>query len=95
MGNFQEAMEHIAKGLAILVMEGMGDQLKALVPPPPKRAYNLKDAAEYCGIGKSTLHDYKKKGRIETHLVGNRPKYYVEDLDKLLAEMGRNNKKAC
>lgn len=87
MDKLQEAMGLIAKGLALMIMEGMGDQLKQLAPPPAKRAYTLKEGATYCGIGKSTLHAYKKAGRIETHMVGNRPKYFAEDLDKLLAEL--------
>lgn len=86
MGNFQEAMEHIAKGLAILVMEGMGEQMKSLAPQA-SGAFNLKDGAKYIGIGKSTLHKYMKAGRIKTHMVGGRPKYYREDLDQLLREL--------
>ena len=85
MDKFREAMEHFAKGFALLVMEGMGDQLKTVAPGPS--AFTLKDGAKHIGIGKSTLHKYMKAGRIKTHTVGGRPKYLREDLDKLLAEI--------
>ena len=85
MDKFREAMEHIAKGLALLVIEGMGEQLKTVASGPT--AFTLKDGAKHIGIGKSTLHKYMKNGRIKTHMVGGRPKYLREDLDKLLAEI--------
>lgn len=86
MDKYREALEHIAKGLAILVMEAAGEQLKAAAPVGPS-AFNLKDGAKHIGIGKSTLHKYMKAGRIKTYVVGGRPKYFREDLDKLLSEI--------
>jgi hypothetical protein len=85
MDNFSKAMEHFAKGLALMVLEGMTD-VNGTVKHIPA-AFDLNSAADYIGIGKTSLLQYRDAGRIRTYEVGGRPKYYREDLDKLLREI--------
>jgi hypothetical protein len=89
MDNFSKAMEHFAKGLALMVLEGMTDVTGTVKHIPA--AFDLQSAADYIGVGKTSLGDYKKAGRIRTYEVGGRPKYYREDLDKLLREIKKDS----
>ena len=87
MDNFSKAMEHFAKGLALMVLEGMSDASGTVVHTPA--AFDLNNAADYIGVGKTSLLAYKAAGRIKTHDVGGRPKYYRKDLDRLLTELAK------
>lgn len=86
MENFQEGLTLILKGFALIVAEAMPEQKL----PPAKRAYTLKEAAKYCAIGKTTLHEAKQAGLIATEMVGGRPKYLVEELDRFIESRRRN-----
>lgn len=89
MDNFAKAMEHFAKGLALMVLEGMADATGTVAHIPA--AFNLEDAADYIGVGKTSLLEYRSANRIRTYEVGGRPKYYREDLDKLLREIKKES----
>ena len=80
MENFQEGLTLILKGFALLVAEAMPEQKAS----PAKRAFTLKQAADYCGVGRTTLGDAKRDGLIKTEMVGGRPKYLVEELDRFI-----------
>lgn len=80
MDNFQEGMSLILRGFALMVAEAMPEQKAA----PTKRAFTLKQAADYCGIGRTTLAEAKRDGLVKTEMVGGRPKYLIEELDRFI-----------
>lgn len=83
-----EGLELILKGFSMLIAGAIGNGGSG----PVKRAFTLREAAKYCGIGKTTLGDYKKIGRIDTAMIGGRPKYLIEDLDRLIEELKKEGK---
>lgn len=87
MDNLLKALDHISKGLALLALEGMQDAQGTVSFVPA--AFDAKNAADYIGIGTTKLDEYRKAGRIKTHVVGGRPKYYRKDLDRLLSDIAR------
>lgn len=87
MENLLKALDHISKGLALLALEGMQDSQGTISFVPA--AFDAADAAKYIGIGKTKLFEYRDAGKIKTHDVGGRPKYYRKDLDRLLTELAR------
>lgn len=92
MDNLHKAMEHFAKAISLLALEGM-QEVSGNVSFIPA-AFDAANAAKYIGIGVTKLEEYRnpKDGstpRIKTHTVGGRPKYYRKDLDRLLAEIAR------
>lgn len=90
MDKLTKAMEHFAKGLALMVLEGMQDSNGTVSFLPA--AFDAANAAAYIGIGKTKLAEYKDANRIRTYDVGGRPKYYRADLDRLLAELKKEQK---
>jgi hypothetical protein len=90
MDNLNKAMEHFAKGLALMVLEGMQDSTGSISFIPA--AFDAQGAADYLSIGKTKLFEYRDDGQVRTYDVGGRPKYYREDLDRLLSKIKKEQK---
>lgn len=88
MENLAKALEHFSQGLALLALDGMKGAAGKVEFLPA--AFDAADAAKYCGIGKTKLFEYRDAGRLKTHEVGGRPKYYRKDLDRLLTDLAKD-----
>lgn len=84
------ALSLIAQGLAAFVVAGMATNEGSVNFIPA--AFDLEDAAKYIGIGRTKLIEYRDAKRIKTTEVGGRPKHYRKDLDRLLAELEKEQR---
>lgn len=57
--------------------------LTTLMNSRPKRHYNLKEAAEMCGISQSTVRNLIGRGVVESVIIGGRKTITEEDLIKI------------
>jgi excisionase family DNA binding protein len=54
------------------------------IPFAERRALRMGEATQYCGLGRTSIYDAIRAGKIETTTVGKRRLVFRESLDKFL-----------
>ena len=70
------------------MMEQMASEireLKRMIQPAPKedRLLSVAEAAEYCGVTRQTIADYRRKKKLTKVVRGARTGYLQSELDKV------------
>lgn len=55
--------------------------------PGFKLSYNLPEAAQAIGVGRSTIYEYVKAGRVQTFRLGDRQMIRADDLRAFIDRM--------
>jgi excisionase family DNA binding protein len=55
------------------------------MPTDQRQALRVLDAADYLGVGKTTLYELARDGHVTTIKLGGRRLFLRESLDKLVA----------
>ena len=56
-----------------------------------KRYANIKEVSEYTSLPVSTLYEWSGTGRIPSIKIGRRVLFDLQDIDKIMAGLKRNN----
>lgn len=68
--------------LTSIVEDAVQRKLIQLLPPPPVKLLNAKEAAAFLRISDPTLRSYRDQGLIKEHLIGNIRRYRQDELEE-------------
>lgn len=81
-------MEYFAQGIALIARAGGLNETAfsdlKVDTEIPRAAFDPNEAAEYIGVGRTTLFGLRKSGDIPCVRIGAKPKFLRKDLDEYL-----------
>lgn len=94
MGNSINLIELSVEDLKNLFCQVIKTELrvikKDLKPKEPNSFLTRKEVAEMLKIDLSTVHNWRKKGLLKPHQIGNRVYYKLNEIESAIVELKRD-----
>lgn len=70
-------------------LDRIAARIQGAKPAPQRRVYSFKEAAEVCGLSRTTLWRMARRGELKTIRIGSRTLVAAEQIDALLSAAER------